>query len=155
MAIGAFFGILLFEKHRLLKYFQNTILFYLTIILVLFLLVKRIDLPYFHFEFFSVLFGIIILNFASNDKIKISLENKFLNYLGNISYGLYMFHSIGIILALSICVSLNFTSNWLIYPLSLTLTILIAAFSYEYFESFFLKFKNKFSIIISGSISKK
>ena len=114
-------------------------------------MLKGIHLPYIHYEFYSVLFGIIILNFASNDKIKISLENKLLNYLGNISYGLYMYHPVGIVLALAISTSIGFTRNWFIYSLSFILTIILAGLSYKYFESFFLKFKDKFSIVLSGN----
>ena len=114
-------------------------------------MLKGIYIPYIHYEFYSVLFGIIILNFASNDKIKISLENRLFNYLGNISYGLYMYHPIGIVLAIAISISIGLTTNWLIYPLSFTLTIIIAGLSYKYFESFFLKFKDKFSIVLSGN----
>jgi peptidoglycan/LPS O-acetylase OafA/YrhL len=101
------------------------------------------------------LFGIIILNFASNDKIKISLENKVLNYLGSISYGIYMYHPIGIILAIAITISVNCKTNWLLYPLSFILTIMMAGFSFNYFEAFFLKYKNKFSNIISGNATKE
>ena len=113
-------------------------------------MLKGVYVPYFHYEFYSVLFGIIILNFATNDTIKISLENNTLNYLGNISYGLYMYHPIGIVLALYICKSNNALTNWIIYPCSIVLTILLAGLSYKYFESFFLKFKDKFSNVISG-----
>jgi hypothetical protein len=114
-------------------------------------MLKGVYIPYFHHEFFSVFFGIIILNFASNDKIKISLENKYFNYLGNISYGLYMYHPIGIMLAISLTVAIGFTTNWLIYPLSLLFTIIIAGLSYRYFETYFLKFKHKFSKVLSGN----
>ncbi len=154
MAIGGIYAILLFQKNKFLEVITNDILFYLTITLVIFLMIKGVYIPYIHYEFYSVLFGIIILNFATNDKIKITLENKFLNYLGNISYGVYMYHPIGIVLALTISVRINFTTNWLIYPLSFAFTILLAGFSYKYFESFFLKFKNKFSNIISGNGAK-
>ena len=151
MAIGGIFAILLFQKNKFLKLIQNNTVFYLTITLVIFLMLKGIHIPYIHYEFYSVLFGIIILNFASNDKIKISLENRLFNYLGNISYGLYMYHPIGIVLAIAISISIGLTTNWLIYPLSFTLTIIIAGLSYKYFESFFLKFKDKFSIVLSGN----
>lgn len=151
MAIGGIFAILLFQKNKFLKLIQNNTVFYLTITLVIFLMLKGIYIPYIHYEFYSVLFGIIILNFASNDKIKISLENRLFNYLGNISYGLYMYHPIGIVLAIAISISIGLTTNWLIYPLSFTLTIIIAGLSYKYFESFFLKFKDKFSIVLSGN----
>ncbi len=151
MAIGGIYAILLFQKNKVLNLIQNNTVFYLTITLVLFLILKGIHIPYFHFEFYSVLFGIIILNFASNNKIKISLENRLLNYLGNISYGLYMYHPIGIVLALTISISIGSTTNWLIYPLSFILTIILAGLSYKFIESFFLKFKDKFSIVLSGN----
>lgn len=151
MAIGGLFAVLLFQKNKLLKLLQNNFLFYSTTISTIILILNGVQIPNFHYEFYSILFGIIILNFATNDTIKISLENKIFNYLGNISYGLYMYHPIGIALALYLCRSLNVLTNWLIYPLSVIVTILLAGLSYKYFESFFLRFKDKFSNIISGS----
>jgi peptidoglycan/LPS O-acetylase OafA/YrhL len=150
MAIGGIYAILLFQKSRFLKYLLNNYVFYFTIIALIILLAKGVYIPNLHFEFYSVLFGIIILNFAANERIKISLENKVLTYLGNISYGLYMYHPIAIMIALSIAAAINFTSGWLIYPASIALTIALAGMSYKYYESFFLKFKNKFSNILSG-----
>lgn len=152
MAIGGIYAILLFQKSNLLKFLLNNFLFYSTIILVLILILKGVYIPYIHYEFYSVLFGIIIINFAANNKIKISLENRYLNYLGNISYGLYMYHPIGIVLSLAI--SFKFQSIWLVYPLSFIVTISIAGISYTYFEAFFLKFKSRFSNIISGKESQ-
>lgn len=150
MAIGGFFAILLFQKNRFLKLFMNRYLFYFTIILLSMLMIKGIYLRHMHYEGYAFLFGIVILNFAANDKIYLSLENKPLNYLGKISYGIYMYHPIGIVLSILIAKSINYTSNFLLYPLSVLLTILLAAISYKYFESIFLKFKIKFSKIISG-----
>lgn len=151
MAIGGIYAILLFQKNKFLKLIQNNTVFYFTTSLAIFLMLKGIYIPNIHYEFYSVLFGIIILNFATNDKIKISFENKLLNYFGSISYGLYMYHPIAIILALTISISIGFTTNWLIYPLTFTLTIIMAGLSYKYFELFFLKFKDKFSIVLSGN----
>jgi peptidoglycan/LPS O-acetylase OafA/YrhL len=114
-------------------------------------MIKGVYIPYIQAEFFSVFFGIIILNFAANENIKISLENKYFNYLGNISYGLYMYHPIGIMMAINLAVTIGYPSNWLIYPASLIFTILIAGLSYKYFEAYFLKFKHKFSKVLSGN----
>jgi len=150
MAIGGIYALLLFQKSVYLKFLLNTKLFYLTVILVLIMMFKGFYLQYINFEFYSVLFGIIILNFAANDNIKITLENKILNYLGSISYGLYMYHPIGIVVAIAISMALNLTTNWIIYPLSFVFTILMAGLSHKYFESYFLRFKIKFSNIISG-----
>jgi peptidoglycan/LPS O-acetylase OafA/YrhL len=151
MAIGGISSILLYQKDKLLIFLLNKYLFYFTIAMTIVLIVRGEHIPYFHNEFYSVLFGIIILNFAYNNKIKISLENKVLNHLGNISYGLYMYHPIAIILALAISVSANLLTNWFIYPLTFTLTFLLANLSYKYYETFFLKYKIKFSNIISGN----
>ena len=155
MAIGGIYAILLFQKSKFLTFLLNNYLFYATIILVLFMMIKGVYVKHFHYEFYSILFGIIILNFAVNDKIKISLENRVLNYLGNISYGLYMYHPIGIVLSLAIAMSINLTTNWFIYPFSFLITIMLAGLSYKYFESFFLKFKTKFSNIISGNETRQ
>lgn len=153
MAIGGIFGIMLFRNDRFLHLIKNNLIFYFSIAFVSFLMFKGVYIPYINVEFFSVFFGIIILNFASNDKIKISLENQYFNYLGNISYGLYMYHPIGIILAISLTVAIGHPTNWLIYPLSLLFTIIIAGLSYRYFETYFLKFKHKFSKVLSGNSS--
>jgi peptidoglycan/LPS O-acetylase OafA/YrhL len=92
---------------------------------------------------YSVLFGIIILNLATNQKSTINLENKAMKYLGDISFGLYMYHPIAIAIALLILNSMGNFSNILLYPLVFALTIATASISYTYFESYFLKIKNK------------
>lgn len=154
MAIGGIYAVLLFKKHNILKLLLNTYLFYSILILVILLLITGVKFPYLNYEIYSVFFGMIILNFAANDKIKISLENRLLHYLGTISYGLYMYHPIAIVLVLAVAKSINYTSNWLIYPTSCILTVGLAAISYKYFESFFLRFKNTFASVLSGNLIK-
>lgn len=154
MAIGGIFAVLLFHKHAVLRFICNQYLFYAVLLAVIALLLAGIRFPYFNYEIYAFLFGLLILNFAANKDIKVSLENRMLNYLGNISYGLYMYHPIGIVLSIFIAGAVGGTSNWLIYPLSLLFTIGLAALSYRYFESFFLKFKHKFSGILSGNSVK-
>lgn len=154
MAIGGIYAILLFNKNKILQVLLNKYLFYATIILVCGLMYKAVYIPHIHYEFYSVLFGIIILNFAANNQINISLENSVLNYLGNISYGIYMYHPIGIVLALSISKLIHWQTNWFIYPLSFMVTVLLAGLSYRYFEKYFLKYKLKFTRIISGNETK-
>lgn len=164
MAIGGIFAILLFRKDKLLKLFMNNYLFYFTLVFVFTLILLGKYVPTktvagfvidINNETYAVLFGILILNFAVNNKIKISLENALFTYLGNISYGLYMYHPISIILAITIATAAHIHTNWFVYPLSIGLTILLAGLSYKYFESYFLRFKTKFSNIISGMDVKK
>jgi peptidoglycan/LPS O-acetylase OafA/YrhL len=154
MAIGGFYAVLLFRKSPWLKFFMNRYLFYFTIIALSILMAKGVHIPYVHYDFYAALFGIVILNFAANKTIGISLENRPLNYLGKISYGLYMYHPIGIVLSFQSLKSMGFTTNWLLYPLSVVLTVLIAAVSYRYYESVFLKFKKMFSCVLSGDNAK-
>ena len=151
MAIGGIYAILLFQKNKYLKIIQNNIVFYSTIVFLIFLILNGVYIPKIHNEFYSFLFGIIILNFASNNKIIISIENNVFKYLGKISYGLYMYHPIGIVLSIFISDQIGFKSNWIIYPLCFIFTIIMAGLSYKYFETFFLKLKIKFTSIVSGN----
>jgi peptidoglycan/LPS O-acetylase OafA/YrhL len=62
-------------------------------------------------------------------------------------------HTIVIALLISFLHSLevsNVVLNLALYILAPTLTIGLSLFSYEYFEKFFLKFKNKFAVVKSG-----
>jgi peptidoglycan/LPS O-acetylase OafA/YrhL len=151
MAIGAVFAVILFQKNKILKYLMNNYLFHSTLILTTVLIFNGYKFPHFHNISYSFLFAILIINFAANEKIKISLENNILNYLGTISYGLYMYHPLSISIVIVCCKSVGLVSNWLIYPASILLTIALAGLSYKYFETYFLKFKHKFSKLISGN----
>lgn len=147
MAIGGLFAILLIRKNKILSFLMNKYVFYTTLILCLTMLIQGVYIPYIHYEVYAVLFGVLILNFAANPGIKISLENKVMNYLGKISYGLYMYHPIGIVLSIYLATSIGVVSNWLLYPLGTGLTIILASASYKYLESGFLNLKAKFSKI--------
>lgn len=150
MAIGGFYSLLLFNKSRWLKILFRMDLFCFSLVLVSGLMIFGIYIPYVHYEFYSVFFGVVVLNFAANDRLKKTLEHTVLNYLGSISYGLYMFHPIGIVLAIAVIQHFNIMSNWLLYPASLGISIALASASYRYFEGYFLKFKVRFSRIKSG-----
>ena len=78
-----------------------------------------------------------------------------LNYLGKISYGIYMYHFMIIPPILYFLKRFNnieseIVLNILIYMLSIGLSILISCISYEYFEKYFILMKSKFSVIKSG-----
>ena len=151
MAIGGFFGVMLFHKHALLKYFRNNVAFYLAIVGVIAGWSSGVYIPIVGSIFYSTLYAVIILNFASGERLGINLENSVLSYLGNISYGLYMLHPIGIALAIRLTMYFDMVHIWTIYPLTILFTISLAAFSYQYYERFFLKFKNRFSVVKSGA----
>ena len=92
---------------------------------------------------YCFLLMLIILNLAGNKTSLVNLENRWLNYLGKISYGLYMFHPFVILLLIKSMVIYsngvnNVFSNLLLYILSPVITILIAWLSFERFEKKFL-----------------
>lgn len=88
-------------------------------------------------------------SFCINSLFKVG-NSKILSSLGKISYGLYVFHPLMIILAKDLLQQWNMLLQPLGYfvllPLiSLPLTILISYLSYEFFEKRFLKLKKKFA----------
>jgi peptidoglycan/LPS O-acetylase OafA/YrhL len=100
-------------------------------------------------EIYSLVFTLILMNLAKNPKTILSLENPVFDYLGKISYGLYMYHTIAVVIAVKIAMNHN-QSNWISYPLTLILTIIMAGISYQFFEKPFLRLKDKFAVVKSG-----
>jgi peptidoglycan/LPS O-acetylase OafA/YrhL len=102
----------------------------------------------------SVLFLAIIINVISTN-IKL-LRNNVFDWLGKISYGIYMYHLIIIpiiIVVLSKVISPTdniFVFNFLLYSFTILITILVSWLSYQFFESKFINLKSKFAIIHSG-----
>jgi len=155
MAIGGIFSYLLFTKHKVLKLLFNRYLFLSALVLVLSMIVFSIEVPYITQEVYAILFGIIILNLANNRNSGLILENKIFNYLGKISYGLYMYHVIAIVF----CIQLFRHFGWLHYHIillfsCLSVTILLASISYKFVEKRFISLKTKYSKVISGDNAK-
>jgi peptidoglycan/LPS O-acetylase OafA/YrhL len=158
MAIGAVFALIGFEKDSVsvkIKEFvfgrKIQMLVFCSTVLLVFIGVKNV---HYFTEFFSVMFGIIILNLALNPNRIVNIEYGWLDYLGKISYGLYMYHIFGIIITLKLLPANLATNNFLVYPSSIGLSILFSAISYKYMEKWFISRKRNFSAIISGDLVK-
>ena len=77
-----------------------------------------------------------------------------LAYLGKISYGLYVYHKLGIYLAYRVVNQHIEPERELAYPaagllLALLITVIISTVSYEAFEKFFLRMKERFAVVKS------
>ncbi len=110
---------------------------------------------------FSVAFLIIILNVAANENGILKLKGRVLDYLGKISFGIYMYHIICITFTIyaldaifGFAQKLTFIESGLIYLVSISLTIFISSMSYEFFEKRFIQRKKKFTTVISGDDAK-
>lgn len=157
MAIGGIGAYLLFHKMYIQRLYNNFILIgsiVLCVLLVYFtpaFIQDGIHLVY------SVLFLIIIINVSTNPDSFLRLENRIFKMLGNISYGIYMYHMIVIALVIGTLKKLQFhvdnsvLSQIIVYSACLLLTILISWISYNFFERIFLKLKIRHTVVKSGS----
>jgi len=152
MGIGALGAYLLFHfAEKLLMLFRSPVLFIINSIILVILLSSTYD---------KVLLGTVValqLIFIIQTNFKLNLRNKILNKLGEISYGIYMFHPIAMYIGFSIFNSViplksNIVAyNIAVYSTILGLTLFISYISFHYFESWFIKLKNKkFTVIPSG-----
>ena len=152
MIIGAIFAIILHEKRPIIQFFyrkSTQIVTYLLLIIQLLFVHQHIP---FTFEIYSFLFAIVILNLASNEKSIFKIENSVFNFLGKISYGLYMFHPIVVFSCIKLIGDNEFLSIPIItYLIIGAITILIAALSYYLIESKFLTLKSKLQLVKSNS----
>lgn len=142
MALGGIFAVLVHKKNIYLNIIFERRIFFVTVIATILLLLFGVNFGFFHYDIYALLFAIIIVNLACNDDVNSVLENKITNYLGSISYGIYMYHFVS--LTIAIRTAIYFDALWVIYPITFILTFIISHLSYKYFESFFLKLKAKF-----------
>jgi peptidoglycan/LPS O-acetylase OafA/YrhL len=158
MAIGGIGAYFLFHNNlKILKFITHKLVFMLSFLFV-FLLVyftpqklqDGIHIIY------SVLFLIIIMNISSGKFWLISfLDNSIFNYLGNISYGIYMYHFMIIPMVLFFYEKIDIqvgivTENILIYFVVFLFTIIISSISFFLFEIKFIKIKTKYTTINSS-----
>ncbi|MBU3677073.1 MAG: acyltransferase [Chitinophagaceae bacterium] len=161
MAIGAFFGVLGYRKNiQLFRFNLNYAVFTTrwvqvlcySIVLSTFIIAQfttRLDL-FFNFALYPWLFAIIILNLSTNPNTLFNLENKITNYIGVISYSIYLNHMLVMYLWFPfikpyISTLTPMIQNIIIYPSTLMLVFLVSHITYNYFEKQFLKLKKKFA----------
>jgi peptidoglycan/LPS O-acetylase OafA/YrhL len=156
MAIGAIGAWALFEnKKPILAFIDHPATYAASIALICCLFILPVHHWWINYAE-AVVFMVLIMNLSTNPAIKLNMESKALNTLGNISYGIYMYHTICITVVLfglrSFGLELvNYTVfNVLLYTLSTLMTIVVAYYSYELFEKRFLTFKERFMVVKSG-----
>lgn len=142
MCLGAIGAYLVFTKNNVLNLiFKKEVQYISWLVLLTSILYKPIHLfSFIDKELNSTIYLIIILNISSNPKNIVSLENKIMNYIGKISYGIYVYHMI-LIYFLSNILSEYQIHKIVIFPLIIISTIVISWLSYQFFEQPFLKIK--------------
>lgn len=157
MTVGGIFAFIYFEKReKALAFIYSKWVQIASLTVLLLLFVFNPKLYSFSNLIYSALYGIIILNTATNPGSLLALENKTLNYCGQISYGIYMYHSIFVAFGIWIvhrtllCTDVFF-SNLFLYPFAILFSIGAAALSYHFFEKPILHYKEKFMVVKSGN----
>ncbi len=150
MALGAWAAYLVVRKQeKVLKLLFHPYVQWATYLLLAVLIITGVEFPYMHFEVYALLFAIALINLAFNPGSVLSLENKVLNYLGKISYGLYMYHFIALVITVRILRALGMVNGIAVFILGLFITIVMAAFSYRFIERYFLRLKSRFGFFDS------
>ena len=157
MATGGIGAYLLFYlKAQIEFYFRNGFLFMANTAILIGLL---------FFPLNKILFGFIVMLeilFIIQDNFRFNLRNRFLDKIGEISYGVYMYHPMIMYFSYAFynsVIRVDKTGTMyqvLIYCTIPLLTIFVSQLSYRFFEKRFILYKNrKFTIIASGNAASE
>ncbi len=105
-------------------------------------------IAYYIYDFILMLFLSFVIveqNFSPNSFYKIG-SFRVMNWLGKISYGLYLTHTIVIVFVLAVFPKGADYVLWKFFS-TIVITICISHLSYNYFEKYFLSYKKKFQRI--------
>ena len=99
--------------------------------------------------FMMLIFCWLIINVALNDKSIVTLRSKYLHFLGEISYGIYMYHMLVVFAIVVVCTKLlnklnPVVSTFVFYIAITSATILVSYLSKRFFEERFLGLKKRF-----------
>ncbi|ARK09946.1 acyltransferase [Fibrella sp. ES10-3-2-2] len=161
MAIGGVGAWLLFSRQRVLDYvFRRDVQIAVYSVLTVCIAFSIRPLG-FNYEFYALFFCFMLLNLAGNPASLVKLDSPLTRFMGDISYGLYMYHPLLITLCMNSLLLLwpgspvfGDTASpvfmTLLYVGSFVMTTLVAWLSYTYFEKPFLSFKDRFAVVASS-----
>jgi peptidoglycan/LPS O-acetylase OafA/YrhL len=143
MGIGGLAALAYYHYASVIKKFTSSNLLFLLIVFS----IIGMTFIYVPKSIFAVFIGILIL-FLIDDSRKINLRNKYLFFLGTISYGLYMYHPIMMFFSSAMAHQLVSNENIvgykiLFYIFTICTTIAISWLSYTYIELKLLTLKDK------------
>ena len=149
-AFGAIPAYILMHKKSFIKYLEKIPRYFKYLFLILnvaiVFIIPNID-PVFidHLSplILGLLFSVTILFTLGNNSIHIN-DNFWFSKLGIYTYGLYLYHTIIVLLLIQIFKYLSFSNWYLLGITSLIMTIGISIISYHLFEKQFLKLKRHF-----------
>jgi peptidoglycan/LPS O-acetylase OafA/YrhL len=145
MAIGALFAIV-YKEGLIIK--RNILIIGQLLFWLFFILSFFTGFSFFSIygsEVFSILTGFYILGQLTDKNCLISLERPLFNFLGKISFGIYVYHPLIIFLFKYLLIDVFYfkiiNTYLLIFIIGFS-TIMISFLSYKYIESYFLELRN-------------
>ena len=149
MAVGGIGAALLYYQYdRIVSFILNKWILVVTIVL---LIGSSVSGSHFVLKLYldAVFFAIMLIHVVKRPELHTVLERKSLLHLGNISYGIYMWHTLVITLVLGLvnylALPVNLWSNLIIHVTCFGLSVGIAHVSYKWYETPFLKMKDRFA----------
>lgn len=156
MAVGALVAYYLFHKNEgVLKLLYNKAWVWACVILFASFFIT--ELTFFgHTIFEAIVAATLILNVSTNPNCWVKFRWLGFTILGNISYGIYMYHTLVLAVLINLGQHFKIDQEQTVFNLYLYIggvagTLLISWLSYRYFESFFLTIKERFMVVKSSS----
>jgi len=154
MAIGGLGSVLIIREHKFRQIVFNPLIQLTAWAIVLAVLFERFHLIYLYdHEIYAVFIVVLICNLAFNPRSLIRFNNSFFDFLGRISFGIYVYHILIIDLITRIASYINLPlliKAPLLYLLIILSTIAVSWLSYRYFEKRFIDKKSSYSPIRSS-----
>jgi len=154
MIIGCIAAILYYRESKIIDYLSS-IYFSVFSLLILFLASInkfQISSSLIDHEIMSIITVGIILTQIKRENYIIDLDSKPFNFIGKISYGIYVYHPLIIFLYIKYFGAFinDIWYNYLIIFILISVTTIILSFySFNYFEKRFIKMKDKYSRVKS------
>ena len=105
-------------------------------------------------DLIAIISVFLIVGQVTKKNLIVNLENKVCDFIGKISYGIYVIHPLLIFYYVEVIGTFHSNSVFnylLIYFLTIATTILLAYISYEFYEKKFLKLKERFTTVKSSN----
>lgn len=149
MAIGALFAYVYFTKHAVLRLIYSRAVQLVALLVVGYLILNDVPLLTTTTMIMSVAFGVLIVNIATNPHFPLKLEHPLLNRLGQISYGIYMYHFPLLYVVLFLLRNSEIAEGSepykaILYGMTIGGTLLLASVSYRWLEQPLLRLKGRF-----------
>jgi peptidoglycan/LPS O-acetylase OafA/YrhL len=158
LAIGGIGAYLYFNHIERIKYFNSLFVQIICWSIMAFIASNNFYIyGIINHEIVAIVTVLLIFNQIHNPKPLISLENAFFDFLGKISFGLYIYNPLVIFFMQKALNNLSINTVLkmvLVYSSVFAALILISYLSFQYYENYFLRFKKNFIKVNSFSNNK-